>query len=242
MQPIVLYNLSSLTRPNEQWSFNPYKTHYTLVLKNLPFTTKWLEFHEVSEVIPNITKTDARPSVPVIIDSNNTVVQDSWKIAKYLETTYPDSPSIFNGAESLHYFFYQYYETNIKRYIFSLSVLDVKEMCGHYDNPKGFTRTLEGVLGVSLDTFAKKKEDNIKILQEKLTIIRNTLSSYTFLTGDKIGWADLTLVGGLHMVEFFDKKAIDTYVFTGEDDVLRKYYYRVKDELNVLEKGLEVKA
>ena len=37
--------------------------------------------------------------VPVIVDKNNSGkwVNDSWAIAKYLEATYPDSPSLFCG-------------------------------------------------------------------------------------------------------------------------------------------------
>ena len=38
--------------------------------------------------------------VPVIIDENQggKCVNDSWEIAKYLEKTYPDQPSLFKGA------------------------------------------------------------------------------------------------------------------------------------------------
>ncbi|KAI7865729.1 hypothetical protein BDF14DRAFT_1822827 [Spinellus fusiger] len=146
MQPIVLYNFSLLDHPNELWSANPFKTHYTLVFKNLPFTTEWLEFHEISQVIPTITKTKIPPTVPVIVDTNNTVIQDSWEIAKYLESAYPDSPSVFNGAESLHHFFYQYYQTNIQASIYGLVAMNVKKHCGHYDNPNGFSQKRHVIL------------------------------------------------------------------------------------------------
>ncbi|KAI7863781.1 hypothetical protein BDF14DRAFT_1841098 [Spinellus fusiger] len=242
MQPIVLYNLSSSARPNEQWSFNTFKGHYTLVLKNLAFTTKWIEFHEIPEVIPDITITGFRPTLPVITDRNNTVVQDSWDIAKYLETAYPDTPSIFNGAEALHYYFFQYFENNIKLLLLGITILDINEICGHDNNPKGFRQSIESSIGVSLEAFSGKKEDQSKALQEKLTIIRNTLSSYAFLTGDKIGMADIVLVGGFYMVEFMNASDLTTYVFTGQDDVLSKYYYRVMDELKARDQCLATKA
>ncbi|KAI7862684.1 hypothetical protein BDF14DRAFT_1853093 [Spinellus fusiger] len=228
MQPIVLYNFTLLDRRNELWSLNPFKIHYACVLKNIPFTNKWLEFHEIPEVIPGITKTNTPPTVPVIVDANDTVVQDSWKIIKYLDVTYPDSLSLFNGGESLHYFFYQYFETDIKVYLYALIALDMKKSCGRDDHPNG--------LAQKKSTFAGKKEDQAKILHDKLKIIRDTLSSYTFLTGDKIGWADLAFVGGLYMVEFLDKKTLTAYIFTGEDDILSQYYYRVIAELKSHEK------
>ncbi len=39
--------------------------------------------------------------VPVIVDGNKDGkwVNDSWAIAKYLEETYPDRPSLFDGPE-----------------------------------------------------------------------------------------------------------------------------------------------
>ncbi|KAI7863931.1 hypothetical protein BDF14DRAFT_1958842 [Spinellus fusiger] len=217
MQPIVLYNFSSLERPNELWAFNPFKSHYTFILKNLPFTTKWLQYHEISEVIPDITKTGVRPTVPTIIDSNNTVVQDSWDIAKYLETAYPDSPSIFNGAESLHYFFYQYFVNYLDRNILAIIILEMEKNIGRYDHPKGFRPNIERIIGITLEEFAGKKVDQVKTLQEKLKII--------------LGWSDLVFAGGLHMIEYLDNETLTTLVFTGEDDILSKYYYRVMNEL-----------
>ena len=42
--------------------------------------------------------------VPVIVDKNKDGkwVNDSWAIAKYLEATYPDRPSLFNGPAGVH--------------------------------------------------------------------------------------------------------------------------------------------
>jgi glutathione S-transferase len=39
--------------------------------------------------------------VPVIVDANQDGkwVNDSWAIAKYLEATYPDRPSLFGGPQ-----------------------------------------------------------------------------------------------------------------------------------------------
>ena len=38
--------------------------------------------------------------MPVIVDQNKDGewVNDSWEIAKYLEKTYPDQPSLFKGT------------------------------------------------------------------------------------------------------------------------------------------------
>lgn len=41
--------------------------------------------------------------VPVIVDDNQggKWVNDSWEIAKYLEKTYPDQPSLFKGTSGM---------------------------------------------------------------------------------------------------------------------------------------------
>jgi hypothetical protein len=41
--------------------------------------------------------------VPVIVDANQDGkwVNDSWAIAKYLEETYPDQPSLFGGPQGV---------------------------------------------------------------------------------------------------------------------------------------------
>ena len=43
--------------------------------------------------------------VPVIVDENQggKSVNDSWEIAKYLEKTYPDQPSLFKGTSGTLY-------------------------------------------------------------------------------------------------------------------------------------------
>jgi glutathione S-transferase len=52
------------------------------------------EFQEGEKI-----KFSGQGKVPVIIDNNKDGkwVNDSWAIAKYLESTYPDRPSLFNG-------------------------------------------------------------------------------------------------------------------------------------------------
>ena len=48
-------------------------------------------------------RTDHPPclQVPVIVDGNKDGkwINDSWAIAKYLEETYPDRPSLFGGPQ-----------------------------------------------------------------------------------------------------------------------------------------------
>ena len=54
---------------------------------------------------PQSEGVSGRAQVPVIVDKNNDGkwVNDSFKIAKYLEATYPDRPTLFGGPSGEHW-------------------------------------------------------------------------------------------------------------------------------------------
>ncbi|PPR03711.1 hypothetical protein CVT24_007404 [Panaeolus cyanescens] len=86
------------------WSPNTWKTRYALNYKGIPYKTEWVEFpdiekHCISLSIPTKDKkADGSPyySLPAIWDTDTGVkLSDSLEILKYLETTYPNKPTLF---------------------------------------------------------------------------------------------------------------------------------------------------
>ena len=72
--------------------------------KGLAYQTKWTEYPDIEPLCKRlgIPPTDKKPNggdrytVPIIYDpSTKTAIGDSAKIAKYLDTTYPDTPQVF---------------------------------------------------------------------------------------------------------------------------------------------------
>ncbi|KAF7798335.1 hypothetical protein EIP86_009556 [Pleurotus ostreatoroseus] len=118
MQPIVLYDLAN-TQPPERRAIsgNTWKARLALNYKGLPVKTEWVDppdiealYHKLS-VEPAVKRPDGTPycSLPLIYDpSTNTHVSDSYKIALYLDKTYPATPPLFpRGTLAFHQVFQQ---------------------------------------------------------------------------------------------------------------------------------------
>ena len=127
---IVLYDMATKVGP---YSLNTWRTRYALLsrllapyadvapiryalnLKGLPFTTVWLELCDVERELsaagapPSGTWPDGRPqyTVPTIFDSfTNRYISDAHQIARYLDETYPDRPTLFpHGTVGLQHAF-----------------------------------------------------------------------------------------------------------------------------------------
>lgn len=82
---------------------------FVLSYKNLPFTTIWVEYANITTKSKEIgASPTACPdgskcfTLPILSDPNTgTVVSDSWDIAQYLDETYPEKPIFPNGSKGL---------------------------------------------------------------------------------------------------------------------------------------------
>jgi glutathione S-transferase len=93
--------------------FPPPFLRFALNIKGLPYKTEWLNFANLEEqlkernvspskVVPESDGFSSFYSVPAIHDpSTNTVVEDSHKIIKYLDETYPDTPRLTTHPATL---------------------------------------------------------------------------------------------------------------------------------------------
>ncbi|KAL4070437.1 hypothetical protein J3A83DRAFT_4129717 [Scleroderma citrinum] len=99
MLPLILYDIPSNVE-GTYWSLNTVKGRFVLGYKGLPFKTEWIEYPDIAPRMKEIGATpNKRPdgsdiyTLPVISDPNTgAVVTDSWDIAVYLESTYPEKP------------------------------------------------------------------------------------------------------------------------------------------------------
>lgn len=100
---ITSYDISS-NEPMRTFAPNPWKTRFALNHKGVPYQTEWVQMPKITEVreklgVPaNRTLPDGTPyhTLPVIHDhSTGALVGDSFEIALYLDSAYPDAPSLF---------------------------------------------------------------------------------------------------------------------------------------------------
>ncbi|CAO3587870.1 unnamed protein product [Absidia cylindrospora] len=158
------------------------------------------------------------------------VVQDSWEIVKYLDLSYPDTPTLINkGNEGLELFFYQYCHERILMHVFSLCLMSI---LNEYETPleqKKFRDDLEGRFGTTLETLAGNPSDHVDALKSQLGLIRDTLKVHPYLTGDKVGMADVTLAAFYTMMaalrgDIFETTLLDVF----PDDALRTWWGRME--------------
>jgi len=112
---ITLYDLAARA-PIKSWSPNSWKLRYVLGLKSLPYKTVYSDYPDLQAaekaagIPPNGVWGDNQPlyTAPAIIDdATGAALPDSYKIAEYLDRTYPDTPKAFPpGSEALQAAFY----------------------------------------------------------------------------------------------------------------------------------------
>ncbi|KAL0095726.1 hypothetical protein J3Q64DRAFT_1844458 [Phycomyces blakesleeanus] len=230
MKPIQFYDLLLPALGEKAWSPNTYKTRFTLNIKKLPYETTWVTFKEIYTLIPDITKTGNPPTVPIIVDTEKEkAIQDSLKIAQYLEVTYPESPSLFHGDEELHRSFQATFDTRLVLHLICIIVLKVVKACGDEAAQARFREVREAKYGKTVEQFAGDPEDHIKQIHEVLKDTRKILAEKPYLTGSKVGWADITLASQLRTVDALDHELFDSRILddTNGGKSLREWYERM---------------
>ncbi|KAI9029929.1 hypothetical protein CLU79DRAFT_842858 [Phycomyces nitens] len=247
MKPIQFYDLLLPAIGETPWSPNTYKTRFSLNIKGLSYETVWVTFEDVPNVIPKITfvlykkkywsqvyllivsKTGEVPTVPIIVDvEKDKVIQDSFKIAKYLETTYPETPSLFHGDEKLHQSLQETFEDCLAGPLFYLVLLKAIKFCGDEEAQAKLKKSREVKYGVTVEQLTGNPKEHIETINKKLKSANDILSDSLYLTGSKVGWADVVLASCLKMVDALDNELFETQILgTPDTNSLREWYKRM---------------
>lgn len=119
---ILLYELvgSDATRP---FSPHAWKVRMALAHKGLAYRTVPTTFLGIAQIEGGVAKT-----IPVIRDGDAVVV-DSFEIARYLDKTYPDRPTLFGGSggEAAARFIERWSFTQLHSYLGSAALLEIYE-------------------------------------------------------------------------------------------------------------------
>ncbi|KAI1486255.1 hypothetical protein F5X96DRAFT_257642 [Biscogniauxia mediterranea] len=101
-QPLVFYDIAS-GPPVTGFAPNPWKARYALNFKGAPYRTEWVDLPDVAAVRKSLglgavrAHPDGSPhyTLPILRDANTgTLVGDSFDIAVYLDSRYPESPAL----------------------------------------------------------------------------------------------------------------------------------------------------
>ena len=130
-------------------------------------------------------------SVPVLVDGE-AVHTDSWDIAVYLETAYPDAPSLFGGEIGLGLtrVVNSWCDRAVNVAFGPLIVRDVLD-AAHPDDREYFRETMEKMFGRTLEEVQEGREARVKNLYRTLDPIRTSFrKGQPYVCGEAPGYAD----------------------------------------------------
>jgi glutathione S-transferase len=186
---IRLYDLAAA---DEAVRFSPHVWRVKMALKH-----KELEF----ETIPwRFIEKDAiafsgQKLVPVLVDGER-AVSDSWDIACYLESTYPDRPSLFGCATGeAHAIFVKFWCDQVLQGILFRIILPDLFARLHEDDRPYFRQTREARLGRTLEELAVPPKAGVASLSDALGPLRATVKRQPFIGGASPSFADYIVFG-----------------------------------------------
>jgi glutathione S-transferase len=190
---IKLYELvgSDATRP-----FSPHcwKAVMALAHKGLDWTSIPTPFTEVPAVEGGAN------IVPVIRDGGR-VVADSFRIALYLEETYPDRPTLFGGegGKAMARFVEGWTQTQLHSILGMAAIMDIHDGLGEAD--RAYLRaSREARFGMTLEDARDKGRARLGELTARLEPLRAMLKHQPFLGGDAPLFPDYIVFGAFQWI------------------------------------------
>lgn len=121
-------------------------------------------------------------------------VFDSWTIAGHLEDSYPDRPSLFDGAggRALARLVNSWADTTLAAAIFPLTAADVASHLGPEDAAY-FRNTREPRLKRTLEEARDARETEVSLFRRAVDPLRLTLKFQPYLGGQRPNYADYIL-------------------------------------------------
>ena len=185
----TLYDLAGA---RDDLRFSPYCWRIKMALKH-----KGLDWQEVPWRFTEkglIAFADSM-TVPVLVDGD-TVVADSWNIARHLESSYPQTPTLFGGEQGeAHALFIKVWcEQTLNPQILRLIVMDLYARI-HPKDTEYFRATREARFGKTLEASVVAPEQGLPALRASLSPVRATLEKQPYLGGERASFADYCLFG-----------------------------------------------
>lgn len=180
----VLYDLAGAD-PNRRFSPFCWRIKLALAHKGLEVETVPWRFTDKAVIAAS-----GQEKVPVLVDGDR-VLHDSWAIADYLETTYPDRPSLFGGPEgrSLARFVSHWTDRAMSIGAFRMIVADIWTQVDEKDRDY-FRTSRESRLGKPLEEVAANRDLDIAAYRQGLEPLRALVKEQPFVGGAAPSYAD----------------------------------------------------
>ncbi|TFY71087.1 hypothetical protein EVG20_g1916 [Dentipellis fragilis] len=214
-QALLLYDIPGTASAAKAWSPNVWKARFGLNIKSIPYKTVWVEYPDIEHVCKTI---GAEPTgtrfgkpvytLPVIQDPNTgAVVADSFKIAAYLDATYPNTISLFpDETKVFQTMFLQTFEDNV---IWAILQLVARPMMNQL-LPRSLVYWRDG----AEKAFGKKVEELAPEGPERDALWKKVVDSLgaahkwasenpagVFMMGDRVSFADIVIAAELQWLK-----------------------------------------
>ena len=162
--------------------------------------------------------------VPVLVDGERWV-NDSWTIAEYLETNYPDRPSLFGGpsGKALSRFHACWADAALQPGMFRLVARDILDHVAAKDRHY-FRDSREERLGKKLEEVVADRDKQVQAFRESLLPLRLILKTQSFLGGERPLYADYAVFGGFQWC-----RCISDFKLLAVDDPIYPWRQRMLD-------------
>lgn len=214
---IVLYDLVGA----DDRRFSPFcwRARMALAHKGLEYETRPTSFTEIERIANGRQR-----RVPVIEDGERTIA-DSWSIAEYLESTYPERPSLFGdaGGKHLSRFLKHWVEAIVQPAIITLVVKDIYERVTAEDR-EYFRSSREERFGNSLEDVQAGREERLAALTAALRPLRLLLQEQPFVGGERPLFADYIVFGALQW-----PRVASPFRLLADDDAIAAWFERCLD-------------
>jgi glutathione S-transferase len=210
--------------------FSPYCWRVKMVLAHKGLVAETVPWRFTEKDVIAFSK---QGRVPVLVDGERWV-NDSWAIADYLETTYPERPSLFGGAvgKALARFHTNWADAFLQPAMLKLVLLDIWK---HVD-PKDrdyFRKSREERLGKTLEEVVADRDQSVVAFRTGLLPLRLTLKAQKFLGGEEPLYADYAVFGGFQWC-----RCISDFKLLAADDPIYAWRQRMLELFD----GLAAKA
>lgn len=212
---LTLYELAAA---DTSVRFSPYcwRSRFALAHKGLPVEGVPWHFTQTERLAFS-----GQARVPVLVDGE-TVVPDSWDIARYLERRYSDRPSLFGGDGGIaHALFINAWAD--QTLIPGISRLIVADIVGALrpEDQGYFRESREKLFRKSLEAVVEGREERVVEFRRILAPIRTVLLRQPWLGGAAPDYADYIVLGSLQW-----PRCISRFQVLDDNDPVRAWFDR----------------
>lgn len=213
---IELYELKG--KNDRRYSLFSWRARMALRHKGLDFETQPVRMSDKQAIEFSGGKT-----VPVIKDKD-TVVRDSWKIAEYLESRYPERP-LFGGeiGRGVTQAFNTWADRALVPAMLQVIAADIHERVDALDEGY-FRQTMEKVLRMTLEESRAKRDAAVLQLGKALEPLQATFKRQAFLAGAAPAYADYILLSVFQWA-----RVMSPHELLGPEDPLCQWRERMLD-------------